>query len=307
MSLNFLKNEPLSAYTTFRIGGKARKLFIPETKEELAEIINSIDIDTDKPIILGWGSNVLVSSEGYEGVVIVTKNLNRLSLESDNIIVSESGVPSPKLSKFCLENSLTGLEFLIGIPGTVGGAIYMNSSAHNQSISDTLIDVEIFNLNTKRFKTYTKEEIGLHYRRSTINQEIEYIISAKFKLDKEDPEKIKARMGVNLEFRKNKQPGGFNAGSAFKNPKDDKGLASGYLLDQSGVKGWKEGGAEVSTVHANFINNVNNATSLDVSRLLLRMHNAVKEKTGYIIRPEIKFIGKATEEEEKIWKILQAE
>ncbi|MEW5821530.1 MAG: UDP-N-acetylmuramate dehydrogenase [Cyanobacteriota bacterium] len=307
MTAKYYDNEIIDKYTTFRIGGKAKRLYIPYSKNDLLEIVRSLNYQEDNPIILGWGSNVLVSSKGYEGTVIVTKNLNKVEHIEKNVVYADAGITSPKLSKFCLEKCLSGLEFLIGIPGTLGGAIYMNSSANGQCIKDAIVEAEILDVNLKVIKVFNKDELGLSYRKSGINPKKQYIVSAKFALTELDSITIKEKMDNNLNFRKLKQPRGLNAGSIFKNPEDNSGVAAGYLLDKVGAKGMKEGGAIVSEIHANFIENFNNATSLDVSRLMLRMHKEVFEKTGYKLYPEIEFIGEQTEEEEKIWKILKAQ
>ena len=307
MTSKYLTDEPLAKYTTYKIGGKADKFFMPETKEDLLDIINSLDLKYDKPLILGWGSNVLVSSLGYRGSVISTRKLNSITIKNNNILITESGTTTPKLAQFCLNNQLSGLEFLCGIPGTAGGAIYMNSSANGQCISDTIIEVELLDLDSKSFKTVNSDKLELEYRKSNINTLKEFIVSAKFKLHKDNADSIRDKMNYIKDFRKNKQPKGNNAGSVFKNPDNTKGISAGLLIDQAGLKGYKIGGAEVSMLHANFINNVDDATSLDVSRLMLFIQQKVKELSGYSLLPEIKYIGQPTEEEENIWKILQAQ
>lgn len=306
MNLRCLKDEPLAKFTTFRIGGNAERLFLPESKEELLEILNGLDLETDNPVIIGAGSNILVSSQGYKGTVIVTTNLDQIYLENEETVIAQAGLKSPLLAKFCQKHNLSGLEFLAGIPGTLGGAVFMNCSANGQCISETLLDAEVINIEEQKTYLYSKEKLGLEYRKSLINPSKEIIVSARFRLKKADPLEISQKIEYNLNFRKNKHPKGLNAGSMFKNPGSDMYTSAGYLLDKVGAKSWHEGGAEVSTVHANFINNINDATSLDVSRLLLRMYNEVQEKFNYKLYPEVKYIGEPTEEEEKIWKILTA-
>lgn len=304
MNIKYLENESLSKFCTFGIGGKADKIFLPNSKEELFEIYNNLDPEKDKPIIIGGGSNILFSSQGYRGTIIITTNLKNVYLEDNETIVAESGLRSPALATFCLNNDLSGLEFLAGIPGTAGGAVFMNCSANGQSISQALLDAEVFNTQTKKINYLTSQELGLEYRKSRIDPRNQIVLSARFKLKKAEQFIIKEKMDFNLNFRKSKQPRGKNAGSIFKNPGNKSATSAGYLLDTAGAKGWCEGRAEVSIQHANFINNIDNATSLDVSRLMLRMHNEVKEKFNYNLYPEIKYIGEPTEEEVRIWKIL---
>ncbi|MGD9580852.1 MAG: UDP-N-acetylmuramate dehydrogenase [Vampirovibrionia bacterium] len=303
MIQNCLTNKSLSDFTTYKIGGKADKVFLPETKAELIDIIQQ---EKDNLLILGYGSNILVSSQGYAGCIILTRDLNKISMIDDNTIYAEAGAFSPKFAKFCLDNNLTGGEFLAGIPGSIGGAVCMNSSANSQKIEDIIISAEVYNINTNEIEIWQKEKFNFKYRESSINSEENFIISAKFKLNPANKETILSRMNENLMFRKNKQPSGNNAGSVFKNPENTENLSAGYLLDQASVKGWNENDACVSSLHANFIINNNNASSLDISRLINRMQKAVKDQSGYTLNPEIKFIGIKTEEEELIWKNLQA-
>lgn len=302
MAVKYLDNEPLQKYTTFKVGGLADRVFLPGSKADIKEIIDNINDRLSKTTVIGGGSNVLISSKGIRGNVILTKHLNMLTLEDNETILAGAGTKLPELAQFCLNNSLTGLEFMAGIPGTVGGAVKMNCSANGQVVSDTLIDIEVLDIADGTFKTINSTDLNLGYRQSSINPKEQIIISARFKLKNTDKESIKALMEKNLNFRKSKQPKGFNSGSAFKNPNN---VSSGQLLDQSGAKALQEGDAVVSQLHANFITNINSATSIDISRLMLRMRNAVLDKTGYKIYPEIQYIGEPTKEEEKIWKILK--
>jgi UDP-N-acetylmuramate dehydrogenase len=303
MAIKCLKNESLAKYTTFKIGGTAKEVYLPESLYELIDLLKSIDFTNTRPLLLGGGSNVLVSSEGYDGPVIITKNLNKLSLIK-NTLNCECGARLPKLALFCSENNLSGFEFLIGIPGSLGGAVFMNCSAHGQSISEKLIEVEVFDIALGQCLILKKEDITFHYRKSTIDPEKQIVLSAKFALEPDSRENIQQRISEFQIFRNTRQPKGFNAGSMFKNP-EEPNISSGYLLDKIGAKGWKIGGAEVSKLHANFVNNIQNATSVDVSKLLLRMKQEVYARTGYILHPEIIYVGKPTKEEESIWKILK--
>lgn len=299
-----LTNKSLDDFTTYKIGGKADKVFLPETK---AELIDTIKTEDNNTLILGCGSNVLISSNGYNGSIIITKNLNTISLTGNNKVYAEAGAFSPKVSQFCLRNHLSGVEFLSCIPGTIGGAICMNSSAGEQSIENIIDSAEVFNRETNELEIWTKDQFNFEYRKSKIDGKKHFVISAILSLTIMNPELISERMNKHLDFRKTKQPKGFNAGSVFKNPDNNLGLSAGYLLDQAGVKGWQEGDAYVSKLHANFIINNGNATSANISKLILRMHNAVKEKTGFKLHPEIKYIGKTSKEEEEIWKNLLAQ
>lgn len=305
MVFTCLKNEPLDKYTSFKVGGKAMKAYIPASKDDLPEIFQEIENAKENFEIFGHGSNVLISSQGIDGSLILTRELNSIQV-NNNIVYAECGCYLPLLARKCMEHSLCGLEFLTGIPGSVGGAIFMNASAHGLAISDYLEEVEVFDLHNKKFITYFKNELSFEYRKSDIHKN-ELIISAKFRLPLSNKNDIQQKMNQFKDFRLDKQPKGFNAGSVFRNPQYQRKLTSGYLLEMAGVKGLKEGGAEVSRLHANFINNTNQATSLDITKLMFKMHNAVKDSFGLKLRPEIKFVGTPTKEEEVIWKILKAQ
>lgn len=299
-----IENKPLASFTTFKIGGIADKLYKPANIDQLMQIVQDIDINQDNPLIIGAGSNLLVSSQGHRGKVIYMKNLNKMSIDAEGVLSSEAGAKSAVFANFCKKNLKSGLEFLIGIPGTVGGAVYMNCSACGQWISDSILDAQILDLKEKKIITIPAENLDLKYRHSNINSKSQIILSARFKLTDDTLENIESKMEYTLNFRNEKQPKGFNAGSMFKNPSSDPKMSSGSLIDSLGAKGWTEGGAEVSHLHANFIENFNNATSLDISRLLLRLHLAVKDKYGIKLTPEVKYVGEPTKEEEEIWKIL---
>lgn len=304
LQIGHLKGVDLAKYTTFRIGGPADVLYTPKSKGEAFEVVKNLDLSRDNPIIIGNGSNLLISSQGHRGAVILTSGMNKMQLLDDDTLLVESGVKGPVLSRFCAEHSLTGMEFLIGIPGTVGGFVCMNASANGQAIADTIVEVEVIDLQEKQVKRYSKDDLMLGYRTSKLNPQKELVTSAKFKLCKANKALVEAKMADIVNFRKSRQPKGFNVGSMFKNPRTPESVSSGFLLDQVGAKSWQEGGAQVTPLHANFINNICNATSLDVCRLLLKMHATVKLKTGYSLTPEVIYVGEPTEEEEKIWKIL---
>jgi UDP-N-acetylmuramate dehydrogenase len=304
MTIHCIKNQSLDKFTTFKIGGKTECIYIPETKADLAKLACHMDLSNNFPFVIGAGSNVLISNKGIKKPVISLKKMQSIDLLDNTTIKVEAGSKLPALAFFCLEKRLSGLEFIAGIPGTLGGAIFMNASVKEKSISDNLISVEILDLQTNSIKEYKKDELDFDYRHSSIIPGRQIILSACFELEQEEYICIKAKIQKYINARKNTQPAGFNAGSIFKNPDHIKTPSSGYLIDKIGAKGWKEGGAEISNIHANFINNINNASSLDVSRLMYRMYNAVKEKTGYILHPEVLFVGEPTKEEEKIWKIL---
>jgi len=298
--MKIFENYSLKEHTTLKIGGNAKIAYFPENVNEVCELKESFG--KEKFIIIGEGSNLLISSQGVEEKLIFTKNLNNIEFIDENIIVVESGTKSAVLAKAVLEKGLTGLEFLIGIPGSVGGAVTMNSSAHGQAVEDTIISAKVIDLFTGEIKDLAKDDLKLSYRHSFVEKNRHLILSATFKLQKADKAEIQEKMNFHLEYRKNNHPPihEHNAGSTFRNPM--RGVHAGKLFEDLGAKNWKEGEAGVSHKHANFLINHGNATSLDISRLMNRMYTGVKDNYGYDLIAEIRYLGKPTQEEEEIWK-----
>ncbi len=298
MVCDYIENYELKNHTTFKIGGLAQRAFFPTTVEELCELLETLK----NPIVLGCCSNVLISSKGVEQDVILTSKLNNFEFEN-NIVTAQCGVKVPMLSKAAEEKCLSGCEFMIGFPGSVGGAVYMNASAHSQALSDTFKTCRVFDMDSKKVLDLNKDELKFGYRSSVLQEKNYILLDAKFELRPLPKEEITAVMQRNLEFRKDKQPSLVmpNVGSIFRNPPND---SAGRLLEKAGVKGLKEGGAQVWLGHANFIVNVENATSKDVSLLINKMYNMVKEKYTIELVPEVKYIGLKSEEEEKLWDTM---
>lgn len=298
MTCEVIENYELKNHTTFKIGGLAQRAFLPETADEFTELLTTLK----NPLILGGCSNVLVSSKGVEQDVILTSKMKGFSVEN-NIITAQCGVKVPLLSREAETRGLSGFEFMIGFPGSVGGAVFMNASAHSQSISDTFKTCRVFDMENKKILELNKDEMKFGYRSSILQNKNYILIDAKFELLPLPKEEVSSIMQRNLEFRKGRQPSLVlpNAGSIFKNPPND---SAGRLLEKAGVKGMKEGGAQVWLGHANFIVNVENATSKDVSLLMNKMYNMVKEKYTIELVPEVKFIGIKSKEEEELWDTM---
>ena len=306
-------------YTSFKIGGKIKKVYFPETIEEFVQILK----DEPNAFVSGNWSNTLLSSYGYIGSIISTSKLDGIEIKYKSVIADEvpqseqiaqqvrddglikndndlfakndkitviagAGAKGPKLAQIAAEKGLSGLEFMIGFPGSIGGEVFMNAGAHGQSISDNLVSAKVFD--GKNIITLTKEDMDFSYRHSICQERNYIVLEAEFELMPENPDKIKQKMAENLEFRKAHQPSLAlpNCGSIFKNPDNN---SAGKLLDECGVKGLQIGGAKVWENHANFIVNTENATSTDVLKLMLEMKNRVKDKFGIELIPEIKFLG----------------
>ena len=288
----------ISKLTSFKVGGKVKKVCFPATEDEFVEILKS---EPDAKIF-GNLSNTLISSFGYDGTIILTTKMDNVEVSGQEIYV-QCGVKGPKLSQIAQQNGLSGFEFMIGFPGSAGGNVCMNASAHAQCISDKLVSVRCFD--GEKVIELSKEDMKFEYRHSVCsdNEKI-VVLSAKFVLDKADKDVILQKMDENLKFRKEHQPSLAlpNCGSVFKNPEGD---SAGRLLDSVGAKNMNVGGAKVWDNHANFIINENNATSLDILKLMKMMSDAVKVKYGIKLMPEVKFLGGKNKEEEDIWLTLK--
>ena len=298
MQIEVRENFEIKNLTTFKIGGKVDKLYLPKNQQELVYLLNELN----DYILLGNCSNVLFSSDGYRGNVILTTGLNYYDIRG-GYVIAECGVKGPMLAQKTAEVGLCGFEFMIGFPGTIGGEIYMNASAHGQAISDSLIRCCLFDKKNKEVVYKEKSDMGFGYRKSVLQEGRYIILGAEFELNKGEVSEIKELMKRNLESRKEIQPNLAhpNAGSVFKNPEND---SAGRLLEKAGCKLLSCDNVHVWNNHANFIVNDGNATSEDVLELMLKMYTSVKEMFTIELVPEIIFIGKKNRKEEEICKIL---
>lgn len=288
----------ISKLTSFKIGGRVKKVYFPETVDEFVEILKS----EPEAVVVGNLSNILVSTKGYDGVLICTKRMDEISVEG-NIITASAGVRGTKLSKIAAAEGLSGLEFMIAFPGSVGGEVYMNAGAHGQMIADVLKSATIHSPEDGIVK-FSNKEMEFSYRTSICQKKPYIVLSAEFELKPDTAENIREKMNENLTFRQNKQPSLTlpNCGSVFKNPE---GNSAGRLLESIGAKDMKEGGVHVFKKHANFIINDNNATSMDVLRLMDRMSSAVENKYGIKLLPEVRYLGGNDEDEVNLCRKLQ--
>jgi len=297
LGLNCEKNFDIKKLTSFKIGGKINEVFFPENVDEFEQILKT------NPDIKVFGnlSNTLVSTDGYSGKIILTTKMDNYSIDGA-IVTADAGVKGPKLSQAVCTAGLSGFEFMIGFPGSIGGEVFMNASARNQAISDHLISVLCYSPEFGIMKL-DKDELDFTYRSSRCQKENLIVLQAEFELTKADRNEIQAKMEENLQFRKNHQPllNLPNCGSIFKNPQGD---SAGRLLDSTGAKELTCGGAKVWENHANFIVNTGNAVSFDVLNLMFLMYHRVKERYNIELEPEIRFLGGNNEEENKLCKIL---
>ena len=278
---NIYVDEPMSKHTTFRTGGNADFLVIPQNKQEMIELLK---LNVEKTII-GNGSNLLVKDGGIRGLVIKTTSLKNYEV-NDNIIIAEAGVLLSKLSNIAKENGLTGLEFACGIPGTLGGAVMMNASAYGGETSNVVIETEYADLDGNVYKT-TEHNFG--YRKSMFTGSKYTILESKLKLEHGNKEEIENKMKELMKSRNEKQPVNMpSAGSTFKRGTD---FITAKLIDEAGLKGYSIGGAKISEKHAGFIINKGNAKAEDILKLIEFVKQKVYEKFNVEIELEIEVLG----------------
>lgn len=277
----------MKSYTSFHIGGAADVMVFPENAIMLSNVIRYITDNGLRYLVIGKGSNMLISDDGYRGVVINTSSLDSIVLFDETTIYCQSGISLAKLCRFALDNSLTGLEFAYGIPGSAGGAAYMNAGAYGGEMKDVLISCDHISSDGKIGK-FDKNELDLSYRHSAYSDSDKVITSLTLKLEKGDPAQIKARMDELIKKRRDKQPLEYpSAGSTFKRPE---GYFAGALIEQCGLKGYSYGDAQVSEKHAGFVINKGSAAADDVMSVIEHCRKTVFEKTGVTLEPEIKII-----------------
>ncbi len=289
LNIEFLRDEPMKNHTSFRTGGNAKLFIVPKNDGEIKEILSLCRKENVPYFVLGNGSNILVPDEGINDKVVIYlgDNLSYIELTNENTLLVGAGTKLIQLCRFALKNSLTGLEFAYGIPGSVGGAVYMNAGAYGGEMKDVLVKSNHINSDgTDGF--FEGENLNLSYRHSAYAGKDMIITSVVLKLKKGDKAEIDAAMKDFLGRRKDKQPLEYpSAGSVFKRPE---GYFAGALVEQSGLKGKRIGGAMVSEKHAGFIINYDNATTTDVLELIDYCRETVKEKFGVTLEAEIRTV-----------------
>ena len=282
-------NAPMKKYTSFKCGGNASILITPDSSDSLQKIISYCYTKNVKPLMIGNGSNLLVTDNGIDDVVIkIGSKMSKIELIDDTTIFCEAGASLKSLCMFALENSLSGLEFAYGIPGTLGGAVYMNAGAYGGEMKDVLFSCKHIDADGN-IGELSQDELDLRYRGSVYTDNGFTIVSAIMKLKKAEMTDIKAAMDDKLQRRKDKQPLEYpSAGSTFKRPE---GYFAGALIEESGLKGYTVGGAQVSEKHAGFVINKNKATATDVIALIKDVQKIVFEKHGVMLETEVKIIG----------------
>ncbi|WP_244833950.1 UDP-N-acetylmuramate dehydrogenase [Clostridium sp. BJN0001] len=281
-------DEPMKDHINFNVGGPADILLVPHNVEQIKKTISVCKKNNIPFYVIGNGSNILVKDGGVRGVIIELTRLNKITLTSENDIKAECGALLKDVSEKAENESLTGFEFACGIPGSVGGAVFMNAGAYNGEISNVIKEVTVLD-DKNNIITITSDSLELGYRTSVIMKRGYIVLDAVFKLEKGDKEKITARIKDLTRRREEKQPLEYpSAGSTFKRPE---GHFAGKLIQDSGLKGYAVGGACVSEKHAGFVINKNNATASDVLNVIKHVQEEVKKNFNVDLYPEVRIIG----------------
>lgn len=283
-----VENAAMCEYTTFKTGGPAEILLLPENEEQLISVLKFCKSQNIKPFVLGKGSNLLVSDNGVNGVVIHLGNGFDYANEENGIVRCGASMSMSRLCRFALGKSLSGLEFAFGIPGSVGGAVYMNAGAYGGEMKDVLVSCTYVTLGGEKIELESGE-MKLGYRTSVFAETPGVIIEAKLKLERGEKSEIQEKMEDFLNRRKSKQPLEYpSAGSTFKRPE---GHFAGALIERCSLKGFSVGGAQVSEKHAGFVINKSEATSQNILDLIREVQRIVLNETGVKLEPEVKMLG----------------
>lgn len=285
-----MENEPMKNHTSFKVGGPARLFIYVNNELSLTSVLNFIHKSSLPFFVFGKGSNLLVADEGYSGVVLnLCKSEKTLELSSEDTVTCSAGLPLASACVFAMKNNLSGLEFAWGIPGSCGGALYMNAGAYGEDISCVIAKAHHIDRSGK-VEILEKSAMELSYRKSFYSHKSLIISKMQFKLNPSSQEKIRLKMFENIKKRKSKQPLELpNAGSIFKRPGG--GYYAGTLIQDCGLKGISVGGAMVSPKHAGFIVNTGGATASDVATLIRKIKEVVKKNSGIQLECEIETLG----------------
>lgn len=294
-----LLNESLASKTTFKVGGKAKYYAQPQTSDDLLLLLEAAQKQNIKWFILGGGSNLVINDEGFDGLVISTRQLDfcKTIKENENLYLScGSGCTFKAITEYTIQNALTGLESFAGLPGTTGGSVFMNARCYDVSISDVLYSVKYISVKNDGtigdISEYLVNNADWAYKKSPFQNTKNIIVSVNFKIDNGDKDTIKQKSDSYIQDRITK--GHFkypSAGSVFKN-NHDFGSPSGKIIDEVGLRGFSVGGAQVAPWHGNFIINTGKATASDISNLVQKIKDTVKEKKGFSLECEIIFTDK---------------
>lgn len=287
-----LIDEPMSRHTSFRIGGPAAAFVTVNNEEELASVMRAVSGRAAEHMVIGNGSNLLVSDDGYPGIMIkLGGDFESIETDADDPcrVTAGAAILMSRTSAFLTEHGLSGFEFASGIPGSIGGAVFMNAGAYGGEIKDVVETVRVMNADGSGLRTLSNADMQFAYRHSAAEEGGMLILSAKMKLTPDDPEKIAERV-AELQFKRNsKQPVNYpSAGSTFKRPV---GGFAAALIEQSGLKGFSVGDAQVSEKHSGFVINTGGASCEDVLAVMRHVREKVLEDSGILLEPEVRLIN----------------
>lgn len=283
------RNEPLAPQTTYKLGGPAALFAEVDDVATLSELGRCIAQDARPVLVLGRGSNLLVADDGFPGLVVrLGKSFSAVDVRSDGVIEAGGSVPLPRLARVASAAGRGGLEWCVGVPGSVGGAVRQNAGCFGREVVDVLVNATVVSILTGAARILTADDLGFGYRRSNVAA-TDVVVSARFRTEPADPGDSAEEMRRVTRWRKENQPGGtLNAGSVFKNPAGDH---AGRIIDEAGLKGFEMEGVRVSPRHANFIEADQGATAAGVKRLIEEVARRVLETSGVALEPEIQFVG----------------
>ncbi|MEW6056725.1 MAG: UDP-N-acetylmuramate dehydrogenase [Bdellovibrionota bacterium] len=286
------ENVKLAPFTYYKIGGHARYFVQPESVQQLEEISRFLNSTKNPYFILGAGSNVLFDDDGFEGLIIQTSKLNRtLEHPSPSCIKAGSATQVIQLLRLCMNEGISGFEFLVGIPGNVGGALYMNAGTKLGEVKDVLQEITTFDLLSGEERKYDRQQIRYEYRSQHFLSAHEIITGGTFTCAQSTPERVQAEIQALLALRKKSQPiDKPSCGSVFKNPDPAKGLHAWKLIADTGLRGHRIGAAQISELHTNFIINLGGAKAKDVLGLISLAKNKVKDAFGISLEEEVRII-----------------
>ena len=286
--INIRLNEPMAGHCTFKIGGTAAVFVEPATKQALFDLLTICRADNLPIFILGRGSNTLFADGFIDRIIISTNLLDNISAANATTLLADAGAKLRDIAFFAMQQGLTGFEFACGIPGTLGGALYMNAGAHGGEMGHIVQSATVVDRDGA-VSTLTNAELGFAYRRSFVMDGGLFVLDATVKLSTGDKDEINAKMQGHLQLRNDKQPINMpSAGSAFKRPGDN--IFAAKLIDDCGLKGYAVGGAQVSEKHSGFIVNTGDATAEDVLTLIKYIQDVVRQKDGITLHPEIIYV-----------------
>ena len=279
---------PMGALTTYRVGGRAAAMVVVDDHETLSAVAAAV-AGTGIPVMtLGRGSNMLVADRGFDGVVVhMAGDYAAINVVDETIVIAGAAAKLPVVARTTVGYGLTGFEWAVGVPGSIGGAVRMNAGGHGADMRDALLDADIVDFAAGERRIVPAEELHLSYRHSALRTD-ELVVGCRLSLSPGDERKGKAEMAEIVQWRRDNQPGGQNAGSVFTNPEGD---SAGRLIDTAGGKGLRVGSAEVSEKHANFIQADEGGSAADVLQVMIEVRTLVEYAHGVVLQPETHLVG----------------